>query len=98
MEQWEVRSDWVTLALSLIMEILSHVHSDSKGSDGRLLCRLNARLISKPRVLYLQHESVRRVDEYGGVVLGGGLQAELGVCGSRVVREGDAGGQLAVVQ
>lgn len=47
---------------------------------------------------YLQHESVWRVDKDGGVVLRGGLQAELGVCGAGVVGEGDAGGQLAVVQ
>lgn len=47
---------------------------------------------------YLQHERVRRMDKNGGVVLGGGLQAELGVGGAGVVREGDAGGQFAVVQ
>lgn len=38
------------------------------------------------------------MDENGGVVLGGGLEAELGICGAGIVGEGDAGGQLAVVQ
>lgn len=48
--------------------------------------------------LHLQHESMRGMDENGGVVLGGGLQAELSICGPRVVREGDTRRQFAVVQ
>ena len=36
--------------------------------------------------------------EDGGVVLGGGLQAELGVGSAGVIGEGDAARQLAVVQ
>lgn len=39
-----------------------------------------------------------RVHEDGGVVLGGGLKAQLAVGGTRVVGEGDAAGQLAIVQ
>ena len=39
-----------------------------------------------------------RVHEDGGVVPGGGLQAELGVGGAGVVGKGDAARQLAVVQ
>lgn len=38
------------------------------------------------------------MDENGGVVLGGGLEAELSICGARVVREGDTRGQLAIIQ
>lgn len=41
---------------------------------------------------------MRGMDENGGVVLGGGLQAELSICGPRVVREGDTRRQFAVVQ
>lgn len=41
---------------------------------------------------------MRGMDENGGVVLGGGLEAELSICGPWVVREGNAGGQFAVVQ
>lgn len=47
---------------------------------------------------YLEHECVWRVDEDGGVVLGRRLQAQLGICGPRVVREGNGTGQLAVIQ
>ena len=50
------------------------------------------------RGTYLQHEGMRRVHEYGGVLPGRGLQAQLGVCGLGVVGEGDAAGQLPVVQ
>lgn len=38
------------------------------------------------------------VDENGGVVLGGGFQAELGICGAGVISEGNTGGQLAIIQ
>ena len=39
-----------------------------------------------------------RVDEVGGVPLGGALQTQLTVCGHGVVEEGDAVAQLPVVQ
>lgn len=38
------------------------------------------------------------MDKNGGVVLGGGLEAELRICGARVVAEGNARGQLAVIK
>lgn len=38
------------------------------------------------------------MDKNGGVVLGGGLEAELGICGAGVVSEGDTRGQFAIVQ
>lgn len=38
------------------------------------------------------------MDEDGGVVLWGGLEAELGICGARVVSEGNTRGQLAIIQ
>lgn len=41
---------------------------------------------------------MRRVDENGGVVLWGGLKAELCVRSTRVVSEGDARGQFAIVK
>lgn len=41
---------------------------------------------------------MRRVDENGGVVLRGGLKAKLGVCGARVVSEGNTRGQFAIVE
>lgn len=46
----------------------------------------------------LQHESVWRVDEDGGVFPRRRLQAELGIRRLGVVGEGDGAGQLAIVQ
>lgn len=51
-----------------------------------------------PRQTHLQHERMWRVDKDGGILPGGGLQAQLGVRGLGVVGEGDGTGQLAVVQ
>lgn len=38
------------------------------------------------------------MDKNGAIVFGGGLEAELGVCSTGVVGEGDAGRQLAIIQ
>lgn len=38
------------------------------------------------------------MDKNGGVVLGGGLKAELGICGARVISKGNTRGQLAIIQ
>ena len=47
---------------------------------------------------YLEHQSMRGVDEVGSVPLRSALQAQLAVCGDRVVEESDAVGELSVVQ
>lgn len=38
------------------------------------------------------------MDKNGGVILRGGLKAELGICGARVVSEGNTRRQFAIIQ
>lgn len=47
---------------------------------------------------YLEHECMWGVNKDGGIVLWRGLKAQLGICGSCVVREGNGTGELAIVQ
>lgn len=55
-------------------------------------------VILNTTTVYLKHERVRGMHKNGGVVLGRGLKAELGIGGAGVVRKSNCGGQLAIVQ
>lgn len=83
--------------LSLSLFQAAHYYFITLEEDGRNSISHCDGCLSRVVRHYLQHQCMGRMHKNGGVVLGGGLEAELGICGARVVGEGDAGGQFAVV-